>query len=162
MSGNEIKCEAIQSSVIGGELSSDECKVLATVMESQDFKDGETLVTEGEENMSLILLVSGKLAVIKDVGEMKQSVVYTMRSGECAGTRAFVDRAPRQATLRAIGPATVYTMLPERFETLLEKHPHIVYKVMRALFRTTHINLIRVFQETEQLTNYITKTHGRY
>ena len=85
-----------------------------------------------------------------------------MQSGECAGTRAFVDRSPRQATLRAIGPATVYTMLPERFETLLESHPRIVYKVMRALFRTTHINLVRIFQETEQLTNYITKTGGRY
>lgn len=162
MSGNDIKCEAIQTSVIGGELTGDECQVLATVMNSQDIQDGEILVTEGEENMALFLLITGKLAVIKDIEDGKQSVVYTMHSGECAGTRAFVDRTPRQATLRAVGPATVYTMLPEKFETLLEKHPRIVYKVMRALFRTTHLNLVRLSQETEQLTNYITKTRGRY
>lgn len=162
MSSNEINRELIQDSVIGGELTADECQVLATVMDSQRLEDGETLVTEGEQNMALFLLVSGKLAVIKDIGDGQQSVVYTMSNGECAGTRAFVDRTPRQATLRAIGPATIYTMLPERFETLLEGYPRIVYKVMRALFRTTHINLVRVFQETEQLTNYITKTHGRY
>ena len=162
MSSNEINRELIQDSVIGGELTADECQVLATVMDSQQLEDDETLVTEGEQNMTLFLLVSGKLAVIKDIGDGQQSVVYTMSNGECAGTRAFVDRTPRQATLRAIGPATIYTMLPERFETLLEGYPRIVYKVMRALFRTTHINLVRVFQETEQLTNYITKTHGRY
>ena len=161
MSTNKIECEPIHTSVLGGELTRDECKALASVMDSQELADGETLVSEGDENTTLFLLVSGKLAVIKDI-DRNQSVVYTMQSGECAGTRAFVDRAPRQATLRAIGPATVYTMLPERFETLLETHPRIVYKVMRALFRTTHINLVRIFQETEQLTNYITKTGGRY
>lgn len=161
MSINAVECEPIHSSVLGGELTRDECKVLASVMESRQLEDGETLVSEGEENTTLFLLVSGKLSVIKDI-DGKQSVVYTMQSGECAGTRAFVDRARRQATLRAIGPATVYTMLPEHFETLLKGHPVIVYKVMRALFRTTHINLVRIFQETEQLTNYITKTGGRY
>jgi CRP-like cAMP-binding protein len=162
MSHNNIDCQTIRTSVLGGELTSEECQVLATVMDSRQLEDGETLVTEGDENMALFLLVTGGLAVIKDVGDMKQTVVYTMRSGECAGTRAFVDRSPRQATLRAIGPTIIYTMLPDRFETLLEDHPRIVYKVMRALFRTTHANLYRMFHETEQLTNYITKTRGRY
>jgi len=37
-----------------------------------------------------------------------------MTAGECAGTRAFVDRSPRKATLRAIGDATVYMLTRRR------------------------------------------------
>ena len=50
MNGNEINCEPIHASVIGGELTRDECKVLASVMDSQQLEDGETLVSEGDEN----------------------------------------------------------------------------------------------------------------
>lgn len=85
-----------------------------------------------------------------------------MSPGEVAGTRAFVDRTPRKATLRAKGEATVYTLEPETFESLLEEQPRIVYKVMRGLFRITHSNLLRMNQEKEQLSNYINKSGGRY
>ena len=80
-----------------------------------------------------------------------------MKVGECAGTRAFVDRAPRRATLTAVGNTTVYTLSPEDFESLLETQPRIVYKVMRGLFRTTHANLMRM-----NVSNCINKTGGRY
>ena len=85
-----------------------------------------------------------------------------MKKGECAGTRAFVDRTARKATLRAIGDTIVYSLEPAAFESLLEQHPRLVYKVMRALFRITHSNLMRMNQESQQLSNYISKTHGRY
>jgi hypothetical protein len=53
-------------------------------------------------------------------------------------------------------------MEPAAFETLLDKHPRIVYKVMRALFRITHANLMRMNLESQELANYISKSHGRY
>ena len=85
-----------------------------------------------------------------------------MTEGECAGTRAFVDRSPRKATLRAIGNATVYTLTPESFDTVVDAHPRLAYKVMRALFRVSHTNLMRMNQESQQLSNYIHKTQGHY
>jgi len=85
-----------------------------------------------------------------------------MKEGECAGTRAFVEQSPRRATLRAAGETTVYTLTPQDFESLLDTHPRVAFKVMRALFRVTHANLARMNQETQELTNYISKTHGRY
>src|SRR3569832_2236830 len=107
------------------------------------------------------LLAQGARAGISNTGG-QEAVVYVMKEGECAGTRAFVDRTPRKATLRASGEAVVYSLTPDAFESLLEKHPLIVYKVMRALFRITHSNLMRMNQESQQLSNYISKTHGRY
>lgn len=154
-------CEPIVDSSLGQELEKNECQVLANVMQIRELKDGENLVKEGDEDSTLFVLTRGKLAVKSKVDD-KEMTVYNMKVGECAGTRAFVDRAPRRATLTAVGNTEVYTLSPDDFESLLDTHPRIVYKVMRGLFRITHSNLMRMNVETQQLSNYINKTGGRY
>ncbi len=146
---------------LGDELEKQEADALASVMGVAQMRDKDVLVNENDSNTTLFILIDGRLEVLSRI-EGEDVPVYTMSPGECAGTRAFVDRRPRKATLRAVGDTTVYTLEPEKFESLLTAHPRVVYKVMRALFRITHRNLMRMNQETQQLTNYINKTHGRY
>jgi CRP-like cAMP-binding protein len=153
--------QSICNSTLGQELSESDCQELAGIMGIRQLNDGDTLVTEGDSDTALFLLVTGKLAVYSKIEE-NDTLVYTMKKGECSGTRAFVDRTPRKATLRAVGETTVYTLDPEPFEQLLDTNPHVVYKVMRAIFRITHSNLMRMNTETRQLSNYITKSGGRY
>ena len=152
----------VRNSTVGSELTEDAAKLLAEKMGVRYLRDGEILIREGEADQTLIVLVMGKLAVISRDVDGVDKHVYTMREGECAGTRAFVKQSTRKATLRALGDATVYTLTPTDFEELLDAHPRLAYQVMRALFRITHANLARVNQESMELTNYITKTHGRY
>lgn len=153
--------EKLGSSALGGELTLKECETLSNAMNVLRVKDGELLVDEAGTENTLFVLIDGKLDVLSESdGEKKK--VYTMTAGEVAGTRAFVDRTPRKATLKANGDAIVYTLEPAAFEAMLDDSPRIVYKVMRALFRITHTNLLRMNKETEQLSNYINKTHGRY
>ena len=159
--GNTADYKLVRNSSVGAELHEDEAKTLASKLGVRHLKDGELLVNEGAADQTLFILATGRLAVISST-EGKESVVYIMKEGECAGTRAFVDRTPRKASLRAVGNATVYTLTPEDFESLLDAQPHLAYKVMRALFRVTHANLSRMNQETRDLTNYIHKTQGRY
>jgi len=159
---NKADYKLIGKSAVCSEITEDEAKILAEKMGVRQLKDGELLVSEGEAVQSLFILASGKLAVFSTDISGKQNSVYTMTAGECAGTRAFVDQTPRKATLRAVGDATVYTLTPEDFDRVVDAHPRLAYKVMRALFRVTHSNLMRMNQETQQLSNYINKTQGRY
>jgi CRP-like cAMP-binding protein len=152
----------IGKSSVCSEISEDEAKTLAAIMGVRQLKDDELLVSEGDADQSLYILASGKLGVISASAEGKENLVHIMKEGECAGTRAFVDRTPRKATLRAIGNATVYSLTPEAFDTVVDAHPRLAYKVMRALFRVTHANLMRMNQESQQLSNYIHKSQGRY
>jgi CRP/FNR family transcriptional regulator, cyclic AMP receptor protein len=154
--------QLVRNSSVGAELHENEAKTLATVLGVRHLKDGELLISEGGADQTLFILISGKLAVINATPEGKENLVYTMTEGECAGTRAFVDRTSRKATLRALGNATVYTLTPNAFESLLDAHPRLIYKVMRALFRITHSNLMRMNLESQELANYIHKTQGRY
>jgi len=159
---NKADYKLIGKSSVCSEISEDEAKTLAATMGVRQLKDGELLVSEGDADQTLFILATGKLGVISSDTAGKEKLVHTMKAGECAGTRAFVDRTPRKATLRAIGNTTVYTLTPDAFDTVVDAHPRLAYKVMRALFRVTHANLMRMNQESQQLANYIHKTQGRY
>ena len=159
---NKADYRLIGKSSVCSEIGEEEAKTLAEVMGVRQLKDGELIVSEGEADQTLYILASGKVGVISAAPDGTQNLVHTMTAGECAGTRAFVDRSPRKATLRAVGDVTVYMLTPEAFDTVVDAHPRLAYKVMRALFRVTHANLMRMNQETQQLSNYINKTQGRY
>jgi len=152
----------VRNSTVGTELTEEKAKLLAAKLGVRHLKDGELLVKEGEADQTLFVLASGKLIVTSKDPDGVDQTVYTMKEGECAGTRAFVEQTPRKATLRSVGDTTVYTLTPEDFESLLDSYPRVAFRVMRALFRVTHANLSRMNQESRQLANYITKSQGRY
>ncbi len=151
----------IGESALGAELTPAEQEVLAQIMGERLLQKGEILAAAGDSDPRLYLLVSGGLSVLDTDAEGK-ALLYRLRVGETAGTRAFVDRRPRNATLRADEACTVYYLEPEPFEALLGSRPQIVYKVMRALFRITHANLMRMNAESGELANYVRKAGGRY
>jgi CRP-like cAMP-binding protein len=141
----------IKNSELGKYLSDVDCLTLATVMKVRELEDGEVLVKAGDQDNTLFVVTKGVIKVSSLVnGRMK--IVNTMKVGDCAGIRCFVERTPRQVTLRAKGPATVYTMRPDDFELLLESHPRHVYSFMRGLFRMLNINLERMHEKIRKLT----------
>ena len=151
----------ICKSVLGLEMTDEECRILAELMRVAELEDGAILVHQGDADTNLHMLAKGRIRA-ENSAENEQGVLYEMRIGEVAGTRAFVDGTPRRATLRTVGGATIYALAPDDFDGLVESHPRLVHKAMRALFRMTYINLTRLDQESEQLKNYFFKAHGRY
>jgi CRP-like cAMP-binding protein len=157
----DANCQTLLDTDLGKDLDKGDCELLTGIMGVWSLVDGEVLASEGDTSHTLFILVSGKIAVSSRINGT-ETMLYTMKPGECAGTRAFVERASRQVTLTAAGDSIVYTLEPDDFEPLLETHPALVYRFMRGLFRLTHNNLVSMHMETQQLSNYITKTGGRY
>lgn len=156
-----IDVQKLKDSFLGEELDAEDVQALQGILSVQHLEAGDTLVNEGDADRRLFLLADGRLEVLsRRGGELER--VHLMRPGEFAGTRAFVDAMPRQATLRAKGEVTVFALAPEDFESLIETRPWLVYKVMRALFRITHVNLMRMNTEARELANYVYKRGGRY
>jgi CRP-like cAMP-binding protein len=156
-----INAQKLRDSYLGEEMEPSEIEELRSILEVRSLPDGETLVEEGADDRHLFLLAEGRLEVLSQRhGELEH--VYLMSPGEFGGTRAFVDAVPRQATLRAHGDAVVYALDPADLEARIEASPRLVYKVMRALFRITHVNLMRMNKEAQELANYVFKRGGRY
>ncbi|MFL6563458.1 MAG: cyclic nucleotide-binding domain-containing protein, partial [Burkholderiales bacterium] len=127
----------------------------------RDLEDGEILVKEGASDNRVYALLSGALGVSRQMdGEWHN--IHVLTKGDLAGELGFMDDRPRYAALRALGSTRVLSLERDKLESLLEREPLIVYRVMRAIFRVVHVILNRVAMQSSELTNYMFKVHGKY
>ncbi|HCI52750.1 MAG TPA: Crp/Fnr family transcriptional regulator [Gallionella sp.] len=156
--------DTLRTSPVTEELSQAEVEILATLFEVQEFKAGEIIVQPNDvQPDNLYILASGEVDVkIESGGD--ESTVHVLKPGDLAGMITFAGGAATHisATLYAVGPTKVLSMARARFETLINTHPMLVYRVMRGIIRNMHGIVRRVNIESAELSNYIYKTGGRY
>ena len=149
-------------SSLGAELSQEEASVLSGLMKPRELADGDYLITEGTTDSSLHVLLEGKLEVVKHTGGGDVAGLAILREGDLAGELSFIDGHEHTVGLRALCPTHVLTLTREDFESIVDVQPQLVYKVMRAIARSTHRIVHRMNTEFIELNNYIFKQHGRY
>lgn len=152
----------VAASPVAANLSADDCAELAKLVVVRELKNDEPLIHEGQVDNSLHVIVEGMLAVTKPTGGGDWVTLHILKAGELAGELGFLDGMEHTATLRAIGDARVFSLERESLETLLNTRPRLVYEVMRNIVREVHGILRRMNVQYVELTNYITKQHGRY
>lgn len=156
--------DTLLTSTITEELNAAEVELLAGLFDVQNYKAGEIIVQPSDEQPdNLYILASGDIEVkIDSSGE--QSTIHVLKPGDLAGIITFAGGAAShvQATLYAVGDTKVLSMTRVKFETLINTHPMIVYKVMRGVVRNVHGIVRRVNSQSNELSNYIYRTHGRY
>ena len=156
-----IDLSIVRGSSIASELSEEECAILARVVTLRTLKNDEILIDEDQVDNCLYVIVSGALEVCRHSGGDWISL-HVLKPGDLAGELGFIDGQPHSASLRAIGPTEVFILERGQFESLLESHPKVIYAVMRTILRTVHAILRRMNLQFIELSNYITKQHGRY
>lgn len=154
--------EIVCNSALGIELKKDDCQALAKIISTRKLSDGEVLFKEGSIDDSLHVIISGRLAVTRNTGGGDYVTLHILQSGNFAGEMGFVDGKEHSATLRAVGGTEVYSLRRQDLESLIETNPRLIYRVMRAIIRAVHSNLLRMNQQFVEMSNYITKEHGRY
>jgi len=151
----------LQSS-LGEELSPEEAGVLSSLLQSRELADGEFLISEGATDDSLHVLLGGRLEVMKRTVGDDMASLAVLREGDLAGELSFIDGHQHTVSLRAVGDSQVLSLNREAFENIVDEQPRLVYKVMRAIARSTHRIVHRMNMEFIELNNYIYKQHGRY
>ena len=154
--------EALESSRLGPELTGQQLDTLAAYVTLRDLAPGEVLVAEGTSDDHLYGLLAGALDVVRNAGKPDAVTLFTLTRGDLVGELSFLDATPHYASLVASGPTKVFGLERDKLESLLDSHPQIVYRVMRAIVRTTHQIQRRLSMQSVELTNYIVKQHGRY
>ncbi|OFZ69320.1 MAG: Crp/Fnr family transcriptional regulator [Betaproteobacteria bacterium RBG_16_56_24] len=156
--------DTLRISTITEELCDAEVEILAGLFEVKDYKAGQVIVKPGDEHPdNLYILAHGDIEVkIESAGE--DSTIHVLKPGDLAGIITFVGGAASDisATLCAIGNTKVLSLERARFETLINSHPMMVYKVMRGVVRNVHGIVRRVNSQSAELSNYIYRTRGRY
>jgi CRP-like cAMP-binding protein len=156
--------DTLRISPVTEELSDAEVEILAELFEVQEYKSGDVIVKPNDvQHDNLYILASGDIEVKIESTEEK-TTIHVLKPGDLAGMITFAGGAASQisATLYAIGPTKVLSMQRLKFESLLNSHPWLVYRVMRGIIRNMHGIVRRVNSESSELSNYIYKTGGRY
>lgn len=156
--------DTLRTSTITEELSDAEVEILASLFEVKDYKSGEQIVQPGDDQPdNLYILAHGDIEVkIQSGGE--ESTIHVLKPGDLAGIITFAGGAASQvsATLYAVGDTKVLSVERAKFESLINSHPMIVYRVMRGVVRNVHGIVRRMNTQSAELSNYIYRTHGRY
>jgi CRP/FNR family transcriptional regulator, cyclic AMP receptor protein len=153
--------DALRSSPLAIELTPAETEVLGALVRLRTLKDGEVLLPEGARDGHLHVVVSGRIDVLKD-GVHGRTLLHTIEPGDLVGELSFMDDEPRYAALVASGATEVLVLDRRDFETLVEREPRVVYKVMRAVMRVAYKVQRRLSLQMRDLENYLYRTGAKY
>jgi CRP-like cAMP-binding protein len=159
---NQADFDALRTSRLGSELSDEQAVTLSGIVTFRDLAPGTVLVQEGASDNHLYVIVSGILGVIRNAGKDDQVTLLSLGAGDLVGELGFIDGTEHYASLVATSPTRVFGLEREKLESLLQAHPEVVYRVMRAIIRTVHQIQRRLSMQSVELANYIYKQHGRY
>ena len=157
-----INSEIIKASPLGEELTLEQCEKLANIATASGLETGMFLLEEGHQDDTLHVVTKGMLEVVKPTGGGDWITLQVIREGQMIGEMGFVDGVEHSASIRALTNTEVFSLHRDEFETLVADDPQLVYQVMRAIIRTIHSILRNMNLQYVEMTNYITKQHGRY
>ena len=160
---NIEKCmESICNLPFVNDLNDGECGRLAGIAAVVTLKSGQILIKQGKKDDSLYVVIKGRLQVNRETGGGDSVTLACIREGEMAGEMGFLDDSEHSATLQADGTTDVLQIKRKHLEGMLDEHPQIVYKLMRAIAREVHEITKRMNMQYVEMSNYIHHKHGRY
>jgi CRP-like cAMP-binding protein len=92
-----------------------------------------TIVREGESGDEFFVVTSGKARV-----ERRGREVASLGAGDYFGELALFDPAPRNATVRAVGPVSLVSLSREAFRQALDATPAIRDALLHGMARRIH------------------------
>ena len=130
--------DLILNSSLGLEFSGEDAAILVALMEEKTLADGDYLIEEGVSDDTLHVIVEGKLEVVKKTAADEMASLAVLREGDMAGELSFLDDEKHTVGLRALSNVRVISLTRAKFESIIDEHPQLVYRVMRAVARSTH------------------------
>ncbi|PIQ97312.1 MAG: hypothetical protein COV67_04865 [Nitrospinae bacterium CG11_big_fil_rev_8_21_14_0_20_56_8] len=109
----EQKFQFLKENPLLQHLEDDTLRKLAEEGREIPLPDGKTLFREGSLEKEIYLILSGALAVIKEVKQ-----VAILKTGETVGEMALIEAKPRSASARAVGDAVLLEFKAEAFQSL--------------------------------------------
>ena len=157
-----VSIQTVRESPLGLDLSDAQCGLLAEVSSAICLDVGAALLEEGHSDDTLYVVSSGSLEVIKPTGGGEFVTLQLLHAGDMAGILGFVDGVTHSAGIRALTQCELIALERGALEGLIGRDPQLVYQVMRAVVRAAHRILTRMNTQFVEMSNYISRQHGRY
>lgn len=134
---------------------------LARLMDSRNFKQGETIFEVGDAGAEVYIVRTGRVEIYVETADGERVVLGENERGDVIGELSFLDGGPRTATAIAVEDAQMLSLHRERLLEFIDEHPHAALDLLTVVgrrLRTTH-ELLRTqvsrnvnVEEQERLT----------
>jgi len=102
-------------------ISDESLQLLAAEATINEVAEGQTIVREGEPGHSMYLIRSGKVEVVKHLGETEETSLAELSDGDFFGEMCIVEPMPRAATVRTVSPSVLVELPSSTFQHLYGK-----------------------------------------
>lgn len=85
------------------------------------FKKDELVMKEGDLSDDLFLLKEGEVEVFRQDADGYRHHLANFKTGDILGELPIIDRAPRTASVRALGPSTFYVLSMQSLQALADE-----------------------------------------
>ena len=126
----DTKVEALRRAPLFEGLARKELEQLAKLADDLEVDAGRVLVREGESGREFFVILEGEV----DVSRGGQTIA-TRGAGDFIGEIAILEDMPRTATVTAKTPLRFFVLTAQAFRSVVEEHPDVERKVLRALAR---------------------------
>jgi CRP-like cAMP-binding protein len=113
------------------DLSDDDCDAVLRVLKGRRGAPGQTLFSEGDPGDTLMIVVDGQLEATVTAPDGSQARLSTIPAGHVVGELAFLDAAPRSATVTTPTGATVLEFSRQALLVLCRDNPRIGATIQR-------------------------------
>ncbi len=130
-------------------LEPDYLKLLAGSFARRSYEAGKVIVEQGAEGIGLMVIVAGKVQVLKKPASGEALEIATMGPNEFFGEMTVLDSAPRSASVVATERTECLVLSSWAFKAAMETHPQIALQVLPVVvsrYRETSAKLLE-FQD---------------
>jgi uncharacterized membrane protein len=120
---------------IFGLLDDEEREALAQMMNSRDFKQGETVFHYGDPGGEIFILRSGHVELFVENTDGEKIVLSENEQGDVIGELSFLDGGPRTATAVAREDTQMLVLDRVRLLDFIDQHPHAAMDVLTVIGR---------------------------
>lgn len=130
----QTSVEALQRVPAFASLDAASAAAVAACMRARRWEAGSIVLRAGEPGSSMLVVVEGELIAVTD-DAAGASVLNRMGPGEVVGEMAFLDPAPRSATVKALTDVVAYELDHDAMEVLGARAPAAVATLVTMAIR---------------------------
>jgi CRP/FNR family cyclic AMP-dependent transcriptional regulator len=119
------KADQIEKSLWANALSSKEIVALAGYMDAYEANLGTTILNEGGMDGCMLLVVSGRVEILKCGSGNAMKTVATIGPGQSFGEMTLIDGEPRSASALAATHVSLLLLSKENFTRLVDEEPKL-------------------------------------
>jgi CRP-like cAMP-binding protein len=141
------KSELLDATRWSMEFSFEQIKKLVRYMSVYEVPPGTVLFCEGQKDAYMVLIVKGRVDVIKLDSRRTPKKITTLGPGKTIGEMSIIDGEPRSASAVTGSDAVLFVMTAEQFRNLNRALPGI--------------GIDLVLKIAKQMSQYLRQTSGR-